>query len=316
MNFIIDLSSNFHRNFINDSILMIINRYIKFAKYIFAKKIWTIENFVDVMIDEIFTKYDRFVFIVFDKNSLFISNFWSIFCHHLWMKFRYNTIYHFQTNDQTKKQNQIFEIYLKCYVNYQQNDCTKWFNITKFAYNNNFHIVIDKTSFQMLYDNDIRLKKIVQKNAKKNISTTRNRTVFVTKTKRMFELKWIQLFAKTKKTYNKKRSNVFFKINEMIYLNVKNIKSIRSSKKFDYKYYESYFIFEFVDKMSYCLNFSKIMFEIHDVFHVFLLKSTKKNRNENSSFIELNDEKKWKIKIVMNMKKKRNKIFLIKWLKY
>jgi hypothetical protein len=68
----------------------------------------------------------------------------------------------------------------------------------------------------------------------------------------------------------------------MIYLCVKNIKSIKSFKKLNYKYYESYAISMLVDKIFYRLNLSVNMRKIHNVFHVFLLKS------HNS---EVNDEK-------------------------
>ena len=75
MNFITDLSSSKHRVEIYDSMLIVMNRYTKYVKYISTKKIWTIENLIDVLMNEIFTKYEKFVFITIDRDSLFISNF-------------------------------------------------------------------------------------------------------------------------------------------------------------------------------------------------------------------------------------------------
>ena len=94
-------------------------------KYISTKKIWTAKNLIDVMINVIFTQFDRSKSIINDKKILFTFNFWSAFCYHLWMRLNYSTAYHFQTNEQIKKQNQTLEIYLKCYVNYEQNDWIK-----------------------------------------------------------------------------------------------------------------------------------------------------------------------------------------------
>ena len=167
MNFIIDLFFNSYKNVISDSILMIMNRYTKFAKYISIKKIWTAKNFANAMINIVFTQFEKSIFIVIDRNSFFTFNFWSVFCYHMWTRLRYSIVYHFQTDEQIEKQNQIFEIYLKCYVNYQQNDWVKWFSTTKFVYNNNFHFVTNKSSFELIFDDIVDLNQKIQKFYKK-----------------------------------------------------------------------------------------------------------------------------------------------------
>jgi ribosome-associated toxin RatA of RatAB toxin-antitoxin module len=105
MNFITDLSFSKHRNIVYDSILMIIDRYIKFNLYISSKKTWNAENLTNALIDEIFIKFEKFVFIVTNRRSLFIFKFWSSLCYHLWIRLRYNIVYHSQTNKQIEKQN-------------------------------------------------------------------------------------------------------------------------------------------------------------------------------------------------------------------
>ncbi len=103
MNFITDLSSSKHRNIVYDSILMIIDRYTKFSLYISSKKTWNAENLTNALIDEIFIKFEKSVFIVTDRESLFIFKFWSSLCYHLWIRLRYNIVYHSQTNEQIEK---------------------------------------------------------------------------------------------------------------------------------------------------------------------------------------------------------------------
>ena len=86
--------------------------------------------------------------------------------------------------------------------------------------------------------------------------------------------------------------NRFFKIDDKIYLNAKNIRSIRSSKKLNYKYYDSYVIEKLVDKQTYKLKLSQNMSKIHNVFYVFLLKFFKRrNRDDDESFSVELDEK-------------------------
>ena len=85
---------------------------------------------------------------------------------------------------------------------------------------------------------------------------------------------------------------MFFNVDDKIYLNAKNIKFIRSSKKLNYKYYDSYVIEKSVDKQTYKLKLLANKKKIHDVFHVFLLEFFKReNRDDDESFsIELNEE--------------------------
>jgi hypothetical protein len=235
MNFITDLSFSKHRDIMYDSILMIIDRYIKFSLYISSKKTWNAENLTNALIDEIFIKFERFVFIVTNRKSLFTFKFWSSLCYHLWIRLRYNIVYHSQTNEQIEKQNQIFEFYLRSYVNYQQNDWIKWLNIVEYAYNNNLNSVLRQISFQMMFDSKMKFENVIQKNLKIDVSAARDRVVQLSKMRRVCETRWKQALNKAKRNYNKKRIQIKFKINDKIFLNARNIISIRSFKKLNYK---------------------------------------------------------------------------------
>ncbi len=290
MNFITDLLFSKHQNIVYDSILMIIDRYIKFSLYISSKKTWNVENLTNALIDEIFIKFERFVFIVTDREFLFIFKFWSSLCYHLWIRLRYNIVYHSQTNEQIEKQNQILEFYLKNYVNYQQNDWITWFNIAEYAYNNSLNSVLKQISFQIMFDSEMKFENVIQKNFKIDVSAIRNRVVQLSNVRRVCETRWKQALDKAKKNYNKKKIQIEFKINDKVFLNAKNIISIKSFKKLNYKYYDFYTINESINKISYKLNFSLIMKNIHDVFHVFLLKLANEKNDETSSFIWVKNE--------------------------
>jgi hypothetical protein len=99
MNFIIDLSLNKRREQIYNVILIIINRYTKYFKYISTRKDWTTKHLANELFDEIFFKQEMSKFIIFDKDSLFTFNFWSNFCYHLRIKIRLSIVFHFQTNN-------------------------------------------------------------------------------------------------------------------------------------------------------------------------------------------------------------------------
>ena len=103
MNFIIEFPSLNRGKSAFDAILIIINKYIKMIKYIPAKMNWKIENLTNVFHQKVFSNYEMFDNIVTNKNTLFISHFWSVFCYHFSIKHHYNTAFHSQTDDQTKR---------------------------------------------------------------------------------------------------------------------------------------------------------------------------------------------------------------------
>ncbi len=118
MNFITNLSFSKHKKNVYDLMLMMIDRYIKFNLYISSKKTWNVENLTNALIDEIFIKFEKLVFIVTNRDFLFTFKFWSSLCYHLRIRLWYNTVYHSQIDEQIERQNQIFESYLRNYVNY------------------------------------------------------------------------------------------------------------------------------------------------------------------------------------------------------
>jgi hypothetical protein len=166
---------------------MMIDRYIKFNLYISSKKTWNVENLTNTLIDEIFIKFERLVFIIINRNFLFIFKFWSSLCYHLWIRLWYNIVYHSQIDEQIEKQNQIFESYLRSYVNYQQNDWIKWFNIVEYVYNNSLNSVLKQILFQMMFDSKMRFENVIQKDFKINVFAARDRVVHVSKIRRTYE---------------------------------------------------------------------------------------------------------------------------------
>ncbi len=210
--------------------------------------------------------------------------------------------------------------YLKIYVNYQQDDWIKLLFIAEFAYNNNWHNVIKMSSFTTLYqdENASRWEDQIQKDSEKKMSTTRFKILKITILRN-------QLYKRLKKTkenqvkyYDEKHTFRIFNIEDKILLNFKNIHTFKSFKKFDHKYYESFEMQNLVDKQAYKFNLSHT-FWIHNVFHVFLLKSFKKRFDEmiTSFSIMINEKKHDEMKLILNNKLYRKKLqYFIKWLSW
>ncbi len=98
---------------------------------------------------------------------------------------------------------------------------------------------------------------------------------------------------------------------------IKNIKLKKSSQKFSHKFIESFRISKTVNKQIYRLILFSF-YRIHDVFHVFYLKSYKRRENDSviSEFLSselLDDEEINEIKKILKKKiSKRIIYYLIK----
>ncbi len=104
-------------------------------------------------------------------------------------------------------------------------------------------------------------------------------------------------------------------------LSAKNLKQKKLSKKLSNKMIEFFCIQKFINKQTYCLDLS-IIYRVHSVFHVFLLKSY--NCRLNDDFILdylvfklIDDEQEWKIeKILQKWKRKKILYYKIQWKEY
>jgi hypothetical protein len=104
---------------------------------------------------------------------------------------------------------------------------------------------------------------------------------------------------------------MIYNVDDKVLLNVKNIIFIKSFKKLNYKYYDSYEIIELIKKQVYKLKLSFLLKEIHNVFHVFLLESHLYNSIkalELFSIIEVDDENQYEINEILNIRIKYEKL--------
>ena len=106
----------------------------------------------------------------------------------------------------------------------------------------------------------------------------------------------------------------------MIWVSIKNIITNRFSKKLDHKMIESYSIIKIVDAFYQIQLFESV--KIFDTFHFNLLRKTFENSlseqvNEFASSIVINDEKKWKVNDILDVRKYYRRVqFFVKWKKH
>ncbi len=118
-----------------------------------------------------------------------------------------------------------------------------------------------------------------------------------------------------KKQINKHWKKMIYQINDMMFLNSRNIMISWSSKKLDDKMLEFFKILIEIEH-AYRLKLSSTM-KIHSKFASNLLQLDSKNSlneqwNESSDFIVIDDEDEWKMKNILNFRHYERD----KWLQY
>ena len=118
-----------------DSIIMIVDRFIKMTHYTFCDKKLNSKQFAQLLIRDIIALHDLFEKIISDRRSLFTSHLWKIIATSLSVDYRLLTSFHSQTDDQTKRQNQVLKQYLRCYINFHQNNWVNLLLLSEYFYN-------------------------------------------------------------------------------------------------------------------------------------------------------------------------------------
>ncbi len=83
------------------------------------------------------------------------------------------------------------------------------------------------------------------------------------------------------RTYNKSHCDVEYKVDQKVWLRVKNITIERPSRKLDWQRYGPYRIIERIEKVTYRLDLPASL-QIHNVFHVSLIFDHKPRVGEES----------------------------------
>ena len=111
MNFIIKLSKSEKTvtEMIYDSILLIIDRFIKYSHLISFKESYSADQFKFIVLNRLIWYHDISEEMTSDRDKLFISNYWKIFISLLNTKLKVSIASHFEIDDQIERINQVLK---------------------------------------------------------------------------------------------------------------------------------------------------------------------------------------------------------------
>ncbi len=173
--------------------------------------------------------------------------------------------------------------YLRVYYFEKQDDWVTLLLIVEFVYHQMKHASLSCSSFKVMYDYKFIFDIHIKNNAMKEEVSAAKECIEMLQDVQNTLMKWWQNAVNVQtKYYNWKHKFKFFNVDDLIMLSAKNLKQKKLSKKLSNKMIEFFHIQELIDKQTYHLDFS-VIYRVHSVFHVFLLKSY--NRKLNDDFI-------------------------------
>jgi len=240
------------------------------------------------------------------------------------------TAYHLKTDRTTEWMNQNVELYICPFSNYSQNNWASLLFMTELVINNHDFTSTEVSLFFLSYEYHMKLLQLLEKlksvwSAK---SSVQKADQIIQKMKEVTE--WAQMTMTVtqqiqKEVMNQKRQQSYnFKKEDKIWLNLKNIHTDCSCKKFNVKNVK-YIIVKKISSHSFCLNTS---LSIHNVFHSVMLQSAVMNALSSQCTTDLqflsqivSNKEEFEIKKILKKRfvwhrKEFKKKYLMKWVSY
>ena len=125
-----------------------VDQFIKMIRLKATMTSVSLEEIAKIYMDEI-QKLHGIPKILSDRGPQFTLRFMEKFMKALGTTRQLSTAYHLQTDGQMERINQKVRTFLQHYINYQQDDWTKWLTAAEFQYNDKKHAATEETLFEL-----------------------------------------------------------------------------------------------------------------------------------------------------------------------
>lgn len=288
----------------------------------------SVEQTVKLLLVWVFRTHELSNSIVFDRNLQFIFIIWKFVCLRLSIRMKLFTNYYSQINNQTKRTNQNVKQYLRIFCFYMQNDWVIWLSMTEFVDNNVFSSIIEQSTFflnknfysRMSFDSNSIEYEItrarIEANKAKNIS--KHMKKLLKRVKKALKKARVAMITQA----NKHRKDVIYKVDNMIFVNSRNMIMTKSFKKLNHKMKESFKVIVKIDE-AYWLELSSTI-KIYSKFSLNLLRlnfenSLEEQRNESFDSVIIENEDEWKVKNILNSRhyeRSKRLQYCVNWKEY
>jgi transposase InsO family protein len=299
-----------------DSILVIVDRFTKYALMIPFRRDYTAIQLAHVLKDRLIRDHGIPKTIISDRDKLFTSNYWATLMAEIGIKRKLSTAYHPQTDGQTERTNRTMKTYLKIYSNTSQDNWVSLLAMAQMAYNNKASEATGQTPYfanhgkhPNLFERTLpspraeaaiksaeEMKKIHEEMSKK-LSHAQNQSISYVNRKR--------------------KTAPQLKKGDKVYLHTKNLRTKRPSKGLDNVKVGPFLVSKQNGPVTYTLELPPDA-KIHPRFHVSLLEPADPETPLQRTFrYETEEDNVFEVeRIIRQRGNNHKKEFLVKWLGY
>jgi hypothetical protein len=281
------------------------------------------EEFAQLFIENVFKHHGLPDVLISDRGPQFVANFWKHLASCLGIETAPSTAFHPQTDGQTERINAVTEQYLRAYVSYLQDDWKKYLPLAEFAANNQASETTSLSPFFAVYGRnpkcsfelDIRTDNPEQVDAQ----LVAERMSHIHDVLRA-EMKYAQ--ARYTEAADRSRAPApVFKENDLVWLDSRNLRTERPSRKLENKHLGPYRVVRAVGTHAYELDIPDTM-KNHRTFPVSLLNPASSDPLPGQIIppplpVVVDGEKEWSVDAILDSRLVRGRLkYLVKWTGY
>ena len=258
----------------NNSIWVIVDRLTKTAHFIPIRNTHTMDHMAAIYIKEIVRLHGAPVSITSDRDSRFVSRFWQSLQRAMGTKLNLSTAFHPQTDGQSERTIQTLEDLLRACAMEFQGSWEEHLALAEFTYNNSYQASIGMAPFEALYGRKCRSPSCWTEVGETEI--TGPDIVLETTEKIKLIQDRLKVAQDRQKSYaDANRRELDFQEGDWVFLKISPMKGVvRFGKKgkLNPRYVGPFEILEKIGPVAYRLALTPEFADVHDVFHVSMLR--------------------------------------------
>jgi len=258
--------------------------------------------------------------IVTDRGTQFTSRFRTRVCSHLSTDHRLSTAFHPQTDEQTERQNQTMEHYLRALCNNEQDNWVELLPLAVFGYNDMIHTFTRMSPFWANYHNHPAMQFKAPKQPSSLNSEIQTDTFAAGLEETHQTLRKTLQEAQATQTKYAGGKEVVFHFGDNVWLSTRHFRTTRPSKKLGYKRTGLYTVSKVIKKNAYELDLPYTILK-HNVFHVSLpdcyTPPTASQPPSEPQPTVVDDSDEWEVDCILDSKRCYRQLhYLVQWAGY